>query len=85
MHCVTERYNTILTGRSGTGLNVFDVSYTSRDDFGLDAIRAAFENVTLSSKQLSERFAQLNAELARLEALSGHSEYVIHEEADIFD
>lgn len=55
------------------------------DDLILDAIRAAFDDMAASTSVLSGHLARLNAELRRLEALSGHDEYVIPEEPEIFD
>jgi hypothetical protein len=55
------------------------------DAFMLDAIRDAFNDTSLRAKDIAARMSVLSAELRRIEALSSHNEYVIHEEEDLFD
>lgn len=69
---------------SQTGSSVISVEYKIADEFILDAIRDAFRTSAATAAELSERMKQISADLTHIEALSGHSEYVIHEEEDPF-
>lgn len=53
------------------------------DQYGLDAINAAFDAIAQTTRDLNTRMKQMQVELARVEALSGHDGYVIHEEKEL--
>lgn len=52
-------------------------------EYPLDAINAAFDAISQTTRDLSSRMKQMQVELRKVEALSGHSGYVIREEEEL--